>query len=379
MSPARAPAVDFADSLTAAEVLEAVDTRTSEVAIRHGARSLNGHGRAFAVAEFSPPFRLLSDLELEQLPDPEWLLEGLIPARGFAVLYSAPGLGKTFLALDWSLSIASLPKWRGRKVGSGAVVYVAAEGVAGLKQRVAAWKQVNDREGQELGVYFLVDSLPVPDLGAVAAFSRAIATRLGADPRLIVLDTLARTMGGGDENATQDMGRFIAGVDFLRRVTGAAVLALHHSGWNETRERGNSSLRGAADTMMSLTPKDGSLVLEVTKQKDAQPTDKIRLRLHKVAQSCVLLGEEGITMPRTSLTANQRKLLEALRDTDTSDGIASAALERNSGIPKGSFDRTLRQCLEACWIKKDRRRHLLSASGLEMLGLGITKASEKHQ
>ena len=84
-------------------------------------------------------------------------------------------------------------------------------------------------------------------------------------------------MGGGDENATQDMGRFIAGVDFLRRVTGAAVLALHHSGWNETRERGNSSLRGAADTMMSLTPKDGSLVLEVTKQKDAQPTDKIRL------------------------------------------------------------------------------------------------------
>ena len=39
---------------------------------------------------------------------------------------------------------------------------------------------------------------------------------VGAKPGLIVLDTLARCFGGGDENSTQDMSRFVSACDAIR-------------------------------------------------------------------------------------------------------------------------------------------------------------------
>ena len=48
------------------------------------------------------------------------------------------------------------------------------------------------------------------------------------------------------------MGAFIAAADRLRSEYGSTVLIVHHTGWNNERERGHSSLRGAADTMISV-------------------------------------------------------------------------------------------------------------------------------
>ena len=43
------------------------------------------------------PYRLLTDIEIENLPPPEWLIEDLIPCGALVVLYGEPGIGKTFL------------------------------------------------------------------------------------------------------------------------------------------------------------------------------------------------------------------------------------------------------------------------------------------
>ena len=51
-------------------------------------------------------------------------------------------------------------------------------------------------------------------------------------PALIIVDTLARCMVGGDENSAKDMGLFIAHADALRKETGATVLIIHHTGKN---------------------------------------------------------------------------------------------------------------------------------------------------
>jgi RecA-family ATPase len=93
-----------------------------------------------------PRFKLLSLDEIERLPPLEWLIEGLMPAGGLAVLYGAPKLGKSFLALDWALSVAAGRRWLGRNVRQGDVVYVYAEGVSGLKARVAAWAAEHGRK-----------------------------------------------------------------------------------------------------------------------------------------------------------------------------------------------------------------------------------------
>ena len=62
--------------------------------------------------------------------------------------------------------------------------------------------------------------------------------------RMIVVDTLARAMAGGNENAPDDMGKLLNNVEALRQGTDAFVLLIHHTGKDETKgARGHSSLR----------------------------------------------------------------------------------------------------------------------------------------
>ncbi len=69
-----------------------------------------------------PRFTLYSVKDLEDLPDPAWLLEGLLPEGGLAELYGKPGVGKSFLSLDWGLSVAADMPWLGRPLSQAEVV-----------------------------------------------------------------------------------------------------------------------------------------------------------------------------------------------------------------------------------------------------------------
>jgi RecA-family ATPase len=90
-------------------------------------------------------FRLMTIQELMHQPPLRWVVENHIPAGGLAVLYGAPGGGKSFVALDLALSIAAGVPWlKVEPVMQGAVVYIAAEGSAGLAMRLAAWKAAHD-------------------------------------------------------------------------------------------------------------------------------------------------------------------------------------------------------------------------------------------
>jgi hypothetical protein len=112
---------------------------------------------------------------------------------------------------------------------------------------------------------------------------------------MVVVDTMARCMLGGDENSSEAVGRLIARLDELRNEFGCTVLLVHHgTKTDEQVERGSSALRGAADTMICLSGAVHSLMLSCEKQKDAQEFDPVYLRLETVQledgnSSCVLL------------------------------------------------------------------------------------------
>jgi AAA domain len=89
-------------------------------------------------------FKLLTVGGLAELSGPDWLIEGMVPVRGFVNLYRPPKSGKSFIALDWGLSIAIGVPWLGHEVRTGPVVYVYAETPSDLKARVPPWCMAHD-------------------------------------------------------------------------------------------------------------------------------------------------------------------------------------------------------------------------------------------
>src|SRR5689334_10136206 len=106
--------------------------------------------------------RILSITELATLPPPRYLLEPFIIDGGLTVLFGASGTYKSFVALDWALRVA---------VESSAL-YVAAEGAAGMGQRVKAW-QDHGPAGSDPRISFIagnpVNLLKTGDIGELLA------------------------------------------------------------------------------------------------------------------------------------------------------------------------------------------------------------------
>lgn len=226
-----------------------------------------------------------------------YLVKGWIDRGAFSVIYGESNVGKTFLALDMAMHVAAGEDWHGNRVTGGTVVYVASEGGRGIWHRVEAiWKARRTLAERAKNQCLM---LPVPldmhgSLDRVAIVQTLLA--LPERPSLVVIDTLARSMGTGDENASADMGAFIAAVDDIRTKTGAHVSVIHHAGKDATRgARGHSSLRAAVDTEIELK-RDGKIITaETRKQRDMEGGKVFAYSLQVVP-----LGEDQDGDPITS-------------------------------------------------------------------------------
>jgi predicted ATP-dependent serine protease len=158
----------------------------------------------------SVDFRLLDESEIERLPSLTWVLDRILPEGAFAVLYGQPGGGKSFVGLDWALSIASGTDWCGHQTQRGPVVYVWAEGKTGIKERLHAWKQARNLQSVPLFRVF-PRALQLLESREVDGFVECLRGQLPEDPKLIIIDTLARCFVGGDENSAKDRRRGISG------------------------------------------------------------------------------------------------------------------------------------------------------------------------
>ena len=228
--------------------------------------------------------------ELRATPPPSFMVADYLIENSFAVLYGAPATFKSFLAIDWALSIAHGIDWNGRPTSQGAVVYLAMEGQSGIAVRAEAWHR--DRQLDDDGVPFYAVTTPIgmamEDAPDVLQLRHAIEDTLGGvSPDLIVVDTLARSFAGSgaDENSATDMGMFIRSCDLMKEWFDCTVLAVHHSGKDSDKGlRGSSSLLGAVDTSVAIKRTEGtqSVVVKVAKQKDVQEAEPIALEAREV-------------------------------------------------------------------------------------------------
>jgi hypothetical protein len=199
----------------------------------------------------------LDDIELGE--EPQWLLEGLLPATGFGCVFGPPKSFKSFLLASALFHIAMGRAWAGRRVLlPGAVIYIVAEGIEGFKRRLIAMRRHFEVEGQK--VPFGIITL-APDLGHTPGDAEELKNQVrawlqekGNPPvRAIAIDTVARTLKGADESSAKDMGAFADNCTELGQVFDCIAIAVHHSGKDVSRgARGSNSLDGAVDVMWSV-------------------------------------------------------------------------------------------------------------------------------
>lgn len=250
---------------------------TSTFNAEHGAQQAaqllaNYQGSKTETVQAGSPYPVVHVSELT-FAEPHYLIDNLIEEETLAIVFGPPGAGKSFVVQDMAACIATGIDFHGHDCKQGRVIYVIGEGKSGVSRRLRAW--AFDREiALDKSVPFEAVPLAVPmlDKQAVAAVCQSIEASQNSSqpPALIILDTLARNFGEGDENSTQDMTKFIAAVHELMEKFGCTVLIVHHSGHAAPeRARGSSALKGAADTEFRVK-QDGKKIVsfELTKSKD---------------------------------------------------------------------------------------------------------------
>jgi hypothetical protein len=210
----------------------------------------------------------------------EWLVKRLIPRQGVGAFYGASQSFKSFVVSDLALHIALGWEWAARRVTQAPAVYIAAEGAAGLRKRKIGFERSHSYLPACVPFY-LISAAPNlgTDQGDLAPLVAAIEGA-GVTPGLIVIDTLAQSLGAGDENGA-GMIQFVANATALANKFRAFVLIVHHVGLGDDRRmRGHSSLIGGVDAQILCERKEGALSTSLTLQKLKDEASSVKLTAH---------------------------------------------------------------------------------------------------
>lgn len=233
--------------------------------------------------EPSPPgdFVVFSTLKEGLAIEPDYLIEGLLEQGEQALLYGQPKVGKTFLAIQLAVSVASGKQFLSWKVPRARkVLYinfemghrVFAERVAGMLVQPSESlpkSKVSDFYEEQLGGRLLFSVAPRSfDVENFSSHLRDfIASR---EPDLVIFDTLAK-LHSVDERANELIGRVLTRVRDAceRQNCVAAQLIVHHarkasvamddrsSYLTASEIRGGSAIRGEADVIIGLARSPG--------------------------------------------------------------------------------------------------------------------------
>lgn len=275
---------------------------------------------------------LIDDIELT---DPQYLIDGLIEEQSLIGLIGPSGSGKTFVALDMALSLATGTNYHGSEASKGLVVISAGEGHKGIPRRVQAWRAHHGQERDRIPVALTTRAVDLFDPESLNSFCAEVdeLIQLFGAPKLMIIDTVARHMGGKDENNAKDMGELVKTADKLKDVYQCAIMLVHHTGHsNQDRARGSTAFKGALDTEILVKAQgDHDLLVSCEKQKDGPEFDQMQFVKVSV-EPAIVLQQVEISRRKTKLSDGEQLAIDTFHEATKGD-VASAALHLNEWRP----------------------------------------------
>jgi hypothetical protein len=270
------------------------------------------------------------------MPPPEYVIDGLLEHGGLSSLIGPPGVGKSTVALDIACHIATGRTWQGRRTLKTKVLYLPGEGLSGAVQRLLAWE---DAYGATLGDNLLLGDSIIQLAASTEAWGEMSGFITSQRVGLIIFDTFARMSLGIEENSASDVGKAVVRFDQLRKLTGAGVMAIHHTGKDASKgARGSTALNGALDSEilvradwsfahpddMTAPPQVNgrdigkAIEVSITKQKNAEQLDEpIHLLMvnHEPVGAPIITGPNGGLDPMRDDIVVARPVPEPLVET----------------------------------------------------------------
>lgn len=219
----------------------------------------------------------VTDMDLSKPID--YLIDDFLVEQTTSLIWGPPGCGKSFVAIDMGLHIATGKPWHGHEVSQGDVVYVCGEGFNGIPLRVGAWTKHHDYD-EPIPFYMTHEAVPIAKPGAANTLINSIK-EVSPQPKLVIIDTLNRNFGAGSESDQDDMDLYLDASHVIVQELGCNVLTVHHSGKDPTRgPRGSTALPGAVYSNMEMCkPKEGQWSLVTHKQKDGPEAPPVAINL----------------------------------------------------------------------------------------------------
>ena len=273
----------------------------------------------------------------------------VIGLREVGMLFGPSSAGKTFAAFDLEMAIAmGRERWCGRLVKQGPVLHVAFEGGRGAGKRLLAAVHEHGDPGAMLAI---LDNAPPLNKASenagvemIIAAADGLATNAGMRVSLIVIDTLSAAAAGDDENSAGEMSAVVAKLKTIAERTGAAVLAIHHTGKDrQNGMRGSSALRGNADFVIELTE---AREMTIEKCREGRTGSLARFELKEVElgtdddgerqTSCVIRFLEGVPAAdktsKAKLPPAAQIALDVLRNLYTDGKARHVPKEQINGV-----------------------------------------------
>jgi len=252
-----------------------------------------------------------AELIEREFPEPTWVVPRLLP-EGLAILAGRPKLGKSFLALNLALAVATGGVALGQiKVGKGNVVCLSLEdGPRRLQDRLKA--MLGGGKAPE-GLHFFTE-FPRLDQGGLQALEEVI---LRHTPRLIILDTLARLRPPGRKNGNiyQEDYAVIGSLKTIADRHNAALLIVHHQNKADYTDildtiSGSTGISGAADTLLVFKRSRGKADAELFATGRDFEEKELALSFDNLTMSWQILG----SAQEYRLSQERQEILELLRE-----------------------------------------------------------------
>jgi hypothetical protein len=194
------------------------------------------------------PFDVVRACDLLPRPSAQaWLVEGLWSEQAVGIVGGEPKCGKSFLALDLAVAVASGTEALRRfsvPTPGPVLLYAAEDALPIVRHRLEGIARVAGVALASLDVHVMAEA--VVRLDTPRDRERLRDTVAILQPRLLVLDPFVR-LHRIDENAASEVVPILASLRNLQRRHKTAVVLVHHARKGAGRLRGGQALRGSSE------------------------------------------------------------------------------------------------------------------------------------